>query len=345
MVSNRGCHRKMSSPAPRARIHCARPEVRLRGGSEGQLDRKNAEQLQNTILLRHFIRRAVFLYTGLHESARNILISNEKRRGSESNRRMGLLQSPALPLGYPAAGRGLPIHVDRRGDNGNLAAAVEGTLGLIERVYNSVLKNDLQPTHGDLNPNRRGIVAAAWHNYRRPMRIHNRLAIGRRVGRLRHEIVLNELPDLRRSFLICAIGDLLWLAETTSYFIDRHSDGDFISRDKLVDDLPAFLTLLEVGQESFGKRFQFVVRDPGGHTALLGIPAYPATEIGKGFHLDDLRKSQRPSVAGHIDVEVAGRRPQHPESKRLLAKVRQVNGAALPNDRPGLGFFCDDEEE
>lgn len=24
------------------------------------------------------------------------------RRGSESNRRMGLLQSPALPLGYPA---------------------------------------------------------------------------------------------------------------------------------------------------------------------------------------------------------------------------------------------------
>ena len=175
--------------------------------------------------------------------------------------------------------------------------------------------------------------------------IHDGLAIGGGIGRLRHEIVFNEFPDLGRSFLICAIGDLLWLAETTPYFIDRHSDGDFISRDKLVDDLSAFLTLLEVGQESFGKRFQFVVRDPGGHTALLGIPAYPATEIGKGFHLDDLRKSQRPSVAGHIDVEVAGRRPQHPESKRLLAKVRQVNGTALPNDRRGLGFFCDDEEE
>ena len=26
----------------------------------------------------------------------------EWRRGTESNRRMGLLQSPALPLGYPA---------------------------------------------------------------------------------------------------------------------------------------------------------------------------------------------------------------------------------------------------
>jgi hypothetical protein len=30
-------------------------------------------------------------------------IRPQKRRGSESNRRMGLLQSPALPLGYPAA--------------------------------------------------------------------------------------------------------------------------------------------------------------------------------------------------------------------------------------------------
>ena len=27
----------------------------------------------------------------------------KERRGTESNRRMGLLQSPALPLGYPAA--------------------------------------------------------------------------------------------------------------------------------------------------------------------------------------------------------------------------------------------------
>ena len=27
---------------------------------------------------------------------------SKERRGTESNRRMGLLQSPALPLGYPA---------------------------------------------------------------------------------------------------------------------------------------------------------------------------------------------------------------------------------------------------
>jgi hypothetical protein len=52
------------------------------------------------------------------------------RRGSESNRRMGLLQSPALPLGYPAMGKILPIHVDWRGDNGNSTAS-QGAFGLV----------------------------------------------------------------------------------------------------------------------------------------------------------------------------------------------------------------------
>ena len=77
---------------------------------------------------------------------------------------MGLLQSPALPLGYPATGKTLSIHVDRRGDNGNLATTGKGPFGLIQRVHNPVLERYLQRADGNLYIDGVGIISRSALN-------------------------------------------------------------------------------------------------------------------------------------------------------------------------------------
>ena len=52
-------------------------------------------------------------------------ISYNWRRGSESNRRMGLLQSPALPLGYPAVWEKIVFQERRRSESNRLIGLLQ----------------------------------------------------------------------------------------------------------------------------------------------------------------------------------------------------------------------------
>ena len=138
--------------------------------------------------------------------------------------------------------------------------------------------------------------------------------------------------------LVCAIGDFLRLAETSSHFVNGHSDGDLVSCDESIDDFPTLLAFLQVCQEPFRKRFEIVVGNPRGDTALLGVASDPASIVGKCFRLHDLRKAQCAGVSRHSDVEIAGRRTEDFQPKRFLIEIGQVDRTGLPYDRPGINF-------
>ena len=90
---------------------------------------------------------------------RKSLMVREMRRGSESNRRIQLLQSRALPLGYPAVVRRLPIHIHRGDDNRYLSPG-GSSFGLVERLDEVVLKRDAERAAWDFDIDRgRGIAA------------------------------------------------------------------------------------------------------------------------------------------------------------------------------------------
>ena len=111
--------------------------------------------------------------------------------------------------------------------------------------------------------------------------------------------------------LVCAIGDFLRFAQAASDFVDRHSNGYFVSCDESVDNVPALLAFLQVSQETFRERFDLVVRNPGGNSALLGVAADSAPIVSKCFYLHDLRETQGARVARHADVEIARRRTEN----------------------------------
>ena len=83
--------------------------------------------------------------------------------------------------------------------------------------------------------------------------IDNGLAIAWDIRRLRNQSVFDEFPNLSGPFLICAIGNFLRLSQAASDFVDSHSDGYFVSRDKFVDDPPAFFALLEIASRPSGR--------------------------------------------------------------------------------------------
>ncbi len=114
------------------------------------------------------------------------------KRGGGRNRTdvWGFCRARPYHLATPPR-ENLPIHVDRRGDNGNLACASQGAFRLVQRIHDAVAKGHLQPAYRNLDVNCIGIVAAALNDY--GLRffgvrdINNSLPIGWSVGGLRNE--------------------------------------------------------------------------------------------------------------------------------------------------------------
>src|ERR1700754_2336889 len=72
----------------------------------------------------------------------------------------GAFAEPGLTTWLPRRRKILPIHVDWRGDNRNLAPARERPLGLVQGIHDPVYEGNLQLADRNFNVDRRGKVTA-----------------------------------------------------------------------------------------------------------------------------------------------------------------------------------------
>ncbi len=224
------------------------------------------------------------------------------------------MQSPAFPLGYPAAGgnQGLPVNVDGRGDNRNLSGADSCSLGLVEAFDQAVLEGDGQFTHGDLHVDGVGVEAAlvldddAAGLVGSAGDLDDALAGPGGVGGLGHEVVFDEFPHLLRAVLVGALGFFLGFAEAAADLGFGHANGDLVFGNEGVNHLAALLAFLEAGEEALGEGFELGEGQPGDHATLLGVAADAGGVFGEGLDLHGLRVAQGADVAGHGEIEVGG---------------------------------------
>ena len=79
---------------------------------------------------------------------------------------MGLLQSPALPLGYPATGKGYQYTLIGGVTTETWPRTNKGAFSLVKRIHNAVLEKHLQRADGNLDVDGIGIISPALNDHR-----------------------------------------------------------------------------------------------------------------------------------------------------------------------------------